>query len=100
MSDPVPQDRLDSPIDYPPRQPRRRRVGLVLFVLIILLWITSSSAVSYYVDALWFDARLPGRLLEVAQHRGRRLPASRITFVALYGAFLREAVVAGERGRT
>ncbi|HUR32211.1 MAG TPA: UPF0182 family protein [Vicinamibacterales bacterium] len=44
-------------IDWPsPRQPRRRRGRLLLFGLLALVVFGGGTALSYYVDSLWFDS--------------------------------------------
>src|SRR5579864_3678893 len=43
-------------IDWPPRRPPRRRGRLVLIVALAALIFGGGTALSYYVDALWFDS--------------------------------------------
>ncbi len=45
-------------VDWPPprRPPRRRRGRLVLIVLLAAILFGGGTALSYYVDALWFDS--------------------------------------------
>src|SRR5438552_1693994 len=78
-------------IDWPPRRKPSRRRGL-LFLLIVagLLLLSGGTALSYYVDALWFES------LGVADVFWRTLNLQATifsgftlaTFLALYGAFL------------
>src|SRR5579872_2347165 len=51
----TPRDRV---IDWPPdnRHPGRRRGLIFLAVVIVLLLLGGGTALSYYVDALWFDS--------------------------------------------
>ena len=51
----APRDRV---IDWPPddRRPKRRR-GLIFIVVVAgLLLLSAGTALSYYVDALWFES--------------------------------------------
>ena len=86
----MPHDRLDPPIDSPQRSPRRRRGWTLLFVLVFVLWAAASTAVSYYVDALWFaslgyeDVFWKSLNIEGLVFAG----FAGITFLVLYGAFL------------
>src|SRR5258708_29472655 len=52
----APRDR--SVIEWPPddRRPRRRRGLLVLVIVAVLLILGAGTALSYYVDALWFES--------------------------------------------
>ena len=51
----TPRDRV---IDWPPdnRHPGRRRGLIVIAVVIVLLLLGGGTALSYYVDALWFES--------------------------------------------
>ena len=42
-------------IDFPRRRPRRRRVLLILALVGVAL-VSAETVLSYYIDALWFDA--------------------------------------------
>src|SRR5712692_3987554 len=43
-------------IDWPPRRPLRRR-GLIFFIVVLaVLLLGGGTALSYYVDALWFES--------------------------------------------
>jgi len=78
-------------IDWPPSRRRPRRRGL-LFIAIVLgiLLLSGGTALSYYVDALWFQSLGVGDVfwttlnLQAAIFSGFAL----ITFLALYGSFL------------
>jgi uncharacterized protein len=85
-----PRDR--SIVDWPTRPPRppHRRHRLFLVAVIALLLLAGGTALSYYVDALWFDSlgyvsvfwtNLNIRATVFAVFAG-------LTFVILYGAFL------------
>ena len=47
-------DRPLDPIDFPPRRSGRRRFGLLSVVLVIAVLFGAGTALSFYVDALWF----------------------------------------------
>jgi uncharacterized membrane protein (UPF0182 family) len=38
------------------RQPPRRRVFLLIFAVLAVIFFTSRTVLSYYVDALWFGS--------------------------------------------
>jgi uncharacterized membrane protein (UPF0182 family) len=98
---PLLHDRLPPSIDDPTRRPRRGRLGIYLLLLVFGLWATASSAVSYYVDALWF-----GSLgYEAVFWKSLNLQSlvfvlfAGSTFLVLYGAFLGlKPARFGERG--
>src|SRR5260370_23321923 len=52
----APRDR--AVIDWPPddRRPRRRRALLFLVIVAVVLILGGGTALSYYVDALWFES--------------------------------------------
>ena len=79
-----------SPTDFSPPPPRRRRVGWILLLLIAGLWLAASTAVSYYVDALWFAslgyADVFWKSLNIQAFVFTAFAA--LTFLILYGAFL------------
>src|SRR5262247_727843 len=77
-------------IDWPPKRSRRRRGRLFLFALAAVLLLSAGTALSYYVDALWFESlgyvdvfwktlRLQSQIFT-----GFTL----VTFAVLYGSFL------------
>ena len=86
----MPDNRLGSPTDFPQQPPRRRRVGWILLLLIVGLWLAASTAVSYYVDALWFAslgyADVFWKSLNIQAFVFTAFGA--LTFLILYGAFL------------
>src|SRR5918996_3114127 len=73
----------------PPR-PRERRHRLFLVAILALLLVAGGTALSYYVDALWFGSLGYGSVF----WRNLNIRATVfavfavLTFVALYGAFL------------
>ncbi len=86
----MPDNRLGVPTDLSPPPPRRRRVGWILLLLIAGLWLAASTAVSYYVDALWFAslgyADVFWKSLNIQAFVFTAFAA--LTFLILYGAFL------------
>src|SRR2546426_10432880 len=77
-------------IDWPPPRRPRRRGRLLIFVVLAVLVVGAGTALSYYVDALWFDSL--GYLdvfwktlnVQAAVFAG----FAAITFLVLYGSFL------------
>jgi len=83
-------------IDWPPR--RRRPLRLVLLALILALFFGGSTALSYYIDLLWFSS-LGFSAVFWTTLRAQSLIFSLFavtTFAVLYGAFL--ALKPGELG--
>ena len=78
-------------IDWPPRRRAPRRRGWV-FLLVVggILLLSGGTALSYYVDALWYaslgfsDVFWKTLNVEAAVFSGFTI----VTFLALYGAFL------------
>ncbi len=77
-------------IDWRPSRPPRRRARLALFVALALVLFGGGTMLSYYVDALWFDAlgfadvfwttlRIQGLVFTIF---------SVATFLLLFGAYL------------
>src|SRR5215831_19248919 len=77
-------------IDWPPRRTRRRRGRVFLIAAVVLLLLSAGTALSYYVDALWFeslgyvDVFWKSLNLQAAAF----LVFSVVTFLAIYGSFL------------
>ncbi|MGE5244432.1 MAG: UPF0182 family protein [Betaproteobacteria bacterium] len=77
-------------IDWPPARPRRRGPALFLFALVAVVLLAGGTALSYYVEALWFESL---GYLDVFWTT-LNLQAvvfgffALITFLALYGSFL------------
>jgi uncharacterized membrane protein (UPF0182 family) len=83
-------------IDWPPR--RRRPLRLVLLALVLALFFGGSTALSYYIDSLWFNS-LGLSAVFWTTLRVQTLIFSVFalaTFAILYGAFL--ALKPGELG--
>jgi len=84
----MPDRPLDT-IDFPPRLSGRRRFRLLSVVLAIALLFSAGTALSYYIDALWFGslgyADVFWRTLNLQGAVFTLAGAS--TFAALYGAF-------------
>ena len=75
-------------IDLPRRPSARRRVLLILVLLGVLLFGTE-TALSYYVDALWFEALGFGDVFwKTLNFQGAiLLVVGTVTFAILFGAF-------------
>jgi len=43
-------------IDWPPPRPPRRRARLFLLAIVALFVLAGGTALSYYVEALWFES--------------------------------------------
>src|SRR2546425_9868507 len=77
-------------IDWPPSRPPRRRGRLLILAVIGVLVLAVGTAVSYYVDALWFGSLGYGDVfwktlrLQSTIFSGFTL----VTFLVLYGSFL------------
>jgi uncharacterized membrane protein (UPF0182 family) len=77
-------------IDWPPRRSQRRRGRVFLIAAIVLLLLSAGTALSYYVDALWFeslgyvDVFWKSLNLQAAAF----LVFSVVTFLVIYGSFL------------
>ncbi len=86
---PVMDERIPDVIDWPPRRPRRR-LGLFVVVALLLLFLGARTAVSYYVEALWFDSLGYGTVFwKTLNLQGAVFTTfAVVTFLALYGSFL------------
>src|SRR5437879_10069731 len=77
-------------IDWPGRRPSRRRGRLLLLAVLAALLLSGGTALSYYVDALWFES------LGVSDVFWKTLNLQAViltgfagvTFLVLYSAFL------------
>src|SRR5712691_6569667 len=81
----------DEPIDWPPRRTSPRRRGRILLIAIVLvLFFSASTAVSYYVDALWFSSLGYVDIFwrTVNFQAAAFVTFAVLTFIALYGSFL------------
>ena len=79
---------IDWPQTRPPQQRRRRLV--LIFVLLFGIFLAGRTALSYYVDALWFGSLGYGDVFwKTLSLRGAVFAAfAAATFVILYGSFL------------
>src|SRR5205807_7077719 len=77
-------------IDWPPHRRSRRRGLILLLVVAGVLLLGGGTALSYYVDALWFDslgyAAVFWKTLNVQAAIFTAFTA--VTFFVLYGAYL------------
>src|SRR5260221_12150439 len=77
-------------IDWPPARRPRRRGRLFLVAVVAVLLVSAVTALSYYVDALWFDSLGYRSVfwktlnLQAVAFSGFTL----VTFLLLYGSFL------------
>src|SRR5215475_2751292 len=81
----------DEPLDWPARRNApRRRIRVAIVVIAILLLISASTALSYYVDALWFASLGYAQVFWTTLNlqAAAFLVFALATFVAIYGAFL------------
>jgi uncharacterized membrane protein (UPF0182 family) len=82
-------DRSFDSIEFPPPRRGRRRFGLLLVAFVIALFLGAGTALSFYVDALWFESLgyrdVFWKMLNVQTTVFTLAGVS--TFVALYGAF-------------
>jgi uncharacterized membrane protein (UPF0182 family) len=83
-------DRPGDTIDFPPRRPGRRRGAFILIAALFALLLGGSTALAYYVDALWFDSLGYGQVFwKTLEMQGVIfVAAGALTFLAVYGAFL------------
>ena len=82
---------MDEPLDWPSRRKSpRRRMRFWIFALAVILLISASTTLSYYVDALWFGALGYSEVFwTTLNFQGTAFIAfALITFAAIYGAFL------------
>ncbi len=77
-------------IDWPPKRSRSRRGRVFLLAAIVLLLLSAGTALSYYVDALWFESLGYVDVFWTALNfRGAAfLGFFLVTFAAIYGSFL------------
>src|SRR5204862_5470441 len=82
---------MADPIDWPPRRTSSRRRGrLVLLAVIIALFLSAGTTLSYYVDALWFSSLgYTDVFWRTLNFQAAAFAAFAVlTFAALYGSFL------------
>src|SRR5262245_48530796 len=82
---------MTAPIDWKPRRPppRKRRGRLFLLGVLVLLLFGSGTALSYYVDALWFDSLGYSEVFWTTLGLQSQIFSLffAVTFVTLYAAF-------------
>ena len=83
-------ERSDVVVDWPPPRRPRRRGGLLVLALIAAVVLGAGTALSYYVEALWFEslgyAAVFWKTLNFQS--AVFIVFALTTFVAAYGAFL------------
>jgi uncharacterized membrane protein (UPF0182 family) len=82
----------DKPFDtfhFQPRPSGRGHFGWTLGISLVVLFLGGSAALSYYVDALWFDSLGYGSVFWKTLNLQTAIFATTalVTFLALYGAF-------------
>jgi uncharacterized membrane protein (UPF0182 family) len=84
------RDRNNDTIDFPPRRSNPRRIRLLLVVVLVLLLLGGGTALSYYVEALWFGSLGYAQVFwSILEWKSAIFAvAGLVTFVALFGAFL------------
>jgi uncharacterized protein len=77
-------------IDWPPPRPPRRRGRLFIIAVLGVLLLGIGTALSFYVDALWFDSLGYGDVFwKTLRVQSSIFTAfTSVTFLALYGSFL------------
>ncbi len=77
-------------IDWPPKRSRRRRGRLFLLAAIAIVLLSGGTALSYYVDALWFDSLgyIDVFWKTLNLQAAAFVAFSVITFLVIYGSFL------------
>ena len=84
-------ERPDVVVDWPPpRRPWRHRGRLLLLAVLAVVVLGGGTALSYYVDALWFDSLGYSSVFWKTLNLQAVIFSAfaLVTFVALYGAFL------------
>ena len=81
---------MAEPIDWPPARPRRRRGRLLLLVILAAIVLGGRTALSYYVEALWFESLGYRDVFWKTLNLQAAIFTffAVVTFLALYGAFL------------
>jgi uncharacterized protein len=78
-------------IDWPmPPPPRRRRRFIIILVLLAVILFSGRTALSYYIDVLWFGSLGYGQVFwrTLGLQWGIFATFTAATFIILYGAFL------------
>src|SRR2546429_3468598 len=82
---------MADPIDWPPRRPSPRRRGrLFLIAVVLVLFFSAGTTLSYYVDAIWFSSLGYSEVFwRTLNFQAAAFAAFAVlTFAALYGSFL------------
>src|ERR1700679_3596674 len=76
-------------IDWPPQKPGRRRRFIVILVVLAALIFGGRTALSYYVDLLWFESLGYAEVFWKTQSLqwGIFIAFTAVTFLVLYGSF-------------
>src|SRR5262245_40041141 len=79
-----------SPVAWPPRQRPRRRGRLFIVAVLAVLVLGGGTALSYYVDALWFGSLGYGDVFWKTLRLQSQIFTifAAITFAVLYGSFV------------
>jgi uncharacterized membrane protein (UPF0182 family) len=85
-----PNGRSDVVVDWPPPRRPRRFGPVLLFALIVAALLGAGTALSYYVDALWFDSLGYAQVFWTTLNLQAAIFCgfAATTFLALYGAFI------------
>jgi uncharacterized protein len=77
-------------IDWPPPKPGRRRRFIVILVVLAALIFGGRTALSYFVDLLWFESLSYAEVFWKTQSLqwGIFIAFTAVTFLILYGSFL------------
>jgi uncharacterized membrane protein (UPF0182 family) len=81
---------IDWPSVVPPNPPRRRRRFLLIFAILAAIFLGARTALSYYVDVLWFGSLGYGSVFwkTLGLQWGIFAAFAAATFLILYGSFL------------
>jgi uncharacterized membrane protein (UPF0182 family) len=77
-------------VDWPHPQPTRRRFLLLILVVLVVIVFGGRTALSYYVDVLWFESLGYGDVFwkTLTLQSGIFTAFAAVTFLVLYGSFL------------
>ena len=79
-----------SVVDWPPPRQPRRRGRLIVLAVLFAVFLSGGTALSYYVESLWFDSLGYGDVFwtNLNLRAGVFAAFTAITFLVLYGSFL------------